>query len=759
MSQDISMFGWIENAVGINSVFTSTNPGDIMFRTALTNNKVVIGNRSNAAAALYVSNNNVGIRKVCESNYVLDVNGSANLPIINTEELLVSTIVKSPCIENDLLIARDIKRTTSIIIDVQISSVALSSSNGAVLTLTFKNPADHVALTIGAVLKINNILYNVIDKQNDTTIVIDFYSGEAIIPFPIVDQMNVDIFVLDDLYKQTADNTSNTSTFFNLKEYNMQTNNTMVLNVQILDEKQSNYLKKGALYTFQGVNFPDNIFKLVVIQKLTALDYVVHFQHIDQSDIDANLLPLSVPNFNSVVKLSVVDIAPVVTINESVLLSQIPIPESLYLDPLYDPNSSYFVLSKDNNTIFNLPKIINAGDIGQYNPISKLTVKNANDVNALHLIKLDTDHVILNLPIGQLIETNDAIQISYSLYGTPYGISITSGDNAYVVDDFQNMLSDIQINDSLLILNNYKVCKVLDINIATKTITIDSNILDQFDNMIVYVLPYHISKKVTMTEDNVHVAGKLCVGTDVAWETLTVGGDASIQSSLIFNNKTKTKTFAQSFDEDVFKIGDQISITESNITMENDLFIKANSYAENFYNYSDRRIKNNIMRTTMEQDVEILNNLNVYEFTNKHTGKYNKGFVAQEVEEILPYAVHNEIGVLKSICRKTTVSDIGYIILDNITLDEMSDIKVGTPLQIVKCNGTIVMSPIVNLNRHNDMLYMRLSEDLEPGSDITVIGPYTNVKSVNYNTLFMSCFNCLKVALKDIEQLKQDMQK
>lgn len=80
------LYGWIEVGASNVGVFSSQHNNDIILRTASSNNKILIGNQmydimsgSNTSAALYISNNNVGIDKVPAFNVQLDINGTMNI--------------------------------------------------------------------------------------------------------------------------------------------------------------------------------------------------------------------------------------------------------------------------------------------------------------------------------------------------------------------------------------------------------------------------------------------------------------------------------------------------------------------------------------------------------------------------------------------------------------------------------------------------------------------------------------------------------
>ena len=70
------LYGWIEVGLSNNTLFRNETDQDIIVRT-IYNNKIILGNTNgtSADAALYILGNNVGIKKVPESNVLLDVDG------------------------------------------------------------------------------------------------------------------------------------------------------------------------------------------------------------------------------------------------------------------------------------------------------------------------------------------------------------------------------------------------------------------------------------------------------------------------------------------------------------------------------------------------------------------------------------------------------------------------------------------------------------------------------------------------------------
>lgn len=70
------LYGWIEVGLSNNTLFRNEVDQDIIVRT-IYNNKIILGNTNgtSADAAVYILGNNVGIKKVPDSNVSFDVDG------------------------------------------------------------------------------------------------------------------------------------------------------------------------------------------------------------------------------------------------------------------------------------------------------------------------------------------------------------------------------------------------------------------------------------------------------------------------------------------------------------------------------------------------------------------------------------------------------------------------------------------------------------------------------------------------------------
>lgn len=96
------LYGWIEVGTSNNTLFSNEVDQDIILRT-IYNNKIIIGNTdgTSAKAAVYVLGNNVGMKKVPQSNVSLDVDGFA---VLKSAQVGISNIPTSLALNGDFIV-------------------------------------------------------------------------------------------------------------------------------------------------------------------------------------------------------------------------------------------------------------------------------------------------------------------------------------------------------------------------------------------------------------------------------------------------------------------------------------------------------------------------------------------------------------------------------------------------------------------------------------------------------------------------------
>lgn len=134
--------GWLEIGMSNPNIFQYQSNSDVIFRTFDDNtaNKIIIGNTSsnntpNCVGAMYISGNNVGVKKLPNINIAFDVYGamsiSSNLYIGTTSNLSITTLT------GDLIIANS--NTSNMTITNTSNSFKLTYGNVERLKITNGN--------------------------------------------------------------------------------------------------------------------------------------------------------------------------------------------------------------------------------------------------------------------------------------------------------------------------------------------------------------------------------------------------------------------------------------------------------------------------------------------------------------------------------------------------------------------------------------------------------------------------------------------
>jgi hypothetical protein len=149
-------------------------------------------------------------------------------------------------------------------------------------------------------------------------------------------------------------------------------------------------------------------------------------------------------------------------------------------------------------------------------------------------------------------------------------------------------------------------------------------------------------KQVDMTQVGdtrpVYIPTSLCINTTIEKETLTVGGKASVEKSLnIYDGIIKCQVdFHQN----------TLSFTGQTTTNINGTVLTGDLHVNNVYRASDARVKQDIVVSDIESDLDILMRLPIVDFTYLNDNKLRKkGVLAHDVELLLPeYVTTHENG-------------------------------------------------------------------------------------------------------------------
>lgn len=743
MSNYVTMYGWFEPGGGVNKYFNNTIATDILLRSAFENNKIVIGNSSNTNAALYISSNNVGLKKLPDSNYTLDINGKTRLDemhigsdiVLTSNEISfgnICTITNDGLINNDMILTSSIKKNITNI-QAAFTSISQTAVNQYRITVEFTGILDHIYFDVDKCFKINKHIFQIKNKLNDTTYDIEFIRNITN-PFPLQTNNTYSIDILEELYNQ--DTYVNLSIFLYITNFTLVHPYSAIVNISILDEKYKDFLKVGHYYAFSGSVIPDNLFVLESYVINNDLTGTLNVRTVNYADVAVGSFP------TIAVELQIKSSISFTTTETNVNLT----------------------ISDIDNTIVTLqyPDLDNVLNALEENSVFIRHISFDDLTKEIEYIKGNGDSTVemkLKTPLQYATPPPYFADIVYTRLTVP--LKITS------VEQLEPNLFKHRIEDPLKMLNtlsqyshihhNNINIKIISIEEIDQCVYIDKD-LSSFINGFIYVIPYRDNRSLSITNDNCFVGQKLSIGTDIPWETLTVKGDISLQNQIIYHNQDKTSSFTTRYEDTTFYLSDKMEIGSNATNVYQDFIVKGNCAAENFLNYSDKRIKKNIKHISFETDRDIVQNIDVYDYQFKKDNSYSKGLIAQNVERYMPYAVVSSLQVLNSICKTCKISkESNVIVIDDIDDTCVDDISVGTSLSILLENGKSILSPITYTKYANKTLYVKIEYNLSDYESIYVAGPYTNVKSINYNLVTMTLFSCVKSLMKDIEEMKQDM--
>ena len=118
--------------------------------------------------------------------------------------------------------------------------------------------------------------------------------------------------------------------------------------------------------------------------------------------------------------------------------------------------------------------------------------------------------------------------------------------------------------------------------------------------------------------------------------------DITINNNII-DNIAISESFTTKYDNNVLS---GLVIT-NDVSIRNEVIVKENIIAFSTFTSSDIKLKKNIKN--IENGLDVINKLHPVEFTWKKNNKKSVGFIAQELEEVLPNLVKTDKNNIKAI--------------------------------------------------------------------------------------------------------------
>jgi phage shock protein A len=164
---------------------------------------------------------------------------------------------------------------------------------------------------------------------------------------------------------------------------------------------------------------------------------------------------------------------------------------------------------------------------------------------------------------------------------------------------------------------------------------------------------------------------------------------------------------------------------------------------------SDERIKENIVLSDLDEDMNLVKQINVYEYNYIDKKKYGNitidGFIAQEINEIYPQAVHKTSDPIPNIMSEGFIKN-HYLIFNqgNVSLE------IGDALKI---NNEKV--EISNINEIGNVL---IDSNSKLEGNVFVYGSYVNdFLSIKKDKLFTMLFGAVKKLIHRVDELETEI--
>lgn len=264
-----------------------------------------------------------------------------------------------------------------------------------------------------------------------------------------------------------------------------------------------------------------------------------------------------------------------------------------------------------------------------------------------------------------------------------------------------------------------------------------------------YVLSNNIGlKRVPNSNIDLDVNGLInssfqTIGTTSSPGYITLTGDLNISNSNTSNMRvTNTSNNFKMIYGNVERLritNGQGAYLYDNVHVTNDV------YANSFHMTSDCNLKRNIIPSDGAEDIIKIMQLNVCNYTLKKTGQHCKGFIAQNVETVLPDAVQELDGVIPCFNTFVEVHKLPYGVYLRI---EFIEDKIVQGDKLVIGNDENQQQSIVKIvDIHGDKVF--IDGDVSSyGDKAYVHGKMGKIKNVDPQQILALCVSALQEMMK-----------
>ncbi len=244
---------------------------------------------------------------------------------------------------------------------------------------------------------------------------------------------------------------------------------------------------------------------------------------------------------------------------------------------------------------------------------------------------------------------------------------------------------------------------------------------------------------------NAYLSGNVGIGTNSSDYPLEVNG----------SHESESHTFAY------LQYHSIAALTGKNTATRDYSIVASNKIrAEMFCAISDRRIKTNIQATSGKTDLDLVNKMEVvdYQYIDKiEKGNIiKKGFIAQQIEEVLPDAVAQSKAFIPDIYKKATA-----VVVDSVA----NTITVTTPLEHNLQEGDMLRF-ITTGGTHEEKVLSVFSDSTftvqKPEGDCSEVFVYgkkvDDFRAIDYDQVFSAGIGAIQELSRQNNELKQTIE-
>lgn len=173
---------------------------------------------------------------------------------------------------------------------------------------------------------------------------------------------------------------------------------------------------------------------------------------------------------------------------------------------------------------------------------------------------------------------------------------------------------------------------------------------------------------------------------------------------------------------------------------------------------SDRRLKENIKRSSKEEDLETLAKIKISDYNLINDTRKEKKIIAQDLEQIFPQAVSMQAGFIPNINKFVKIKNIkNHIIEINL---ENHDLVIGDELRfkIFKREKNQIIQESIDLfviDVEKKKIFIEYSAKLEEGKEFYLFGKKVeDVRAVDYQEVFCLNISATQELIERVEKLE-----